>query len=615
MRWSTGGLMSSVDIQSELEFPGSGSVWPLGRRLIVHAVRSAPTRVALLLGLGALYSMLEGASIVFLLPVLASLGIGQAGSSRVTEVLTNLLHVFGLPYTLATSLGFVFVVGVITAAVDLLHTIVADSTERQFARNMQIDVYRALAGSMINNLSRQRAGHTTAVLTKFSEQAAIAFVRMVRVFTGSIAGLVLIGLALAQAWQFVVAAIFLLAILSWPVWRASQSTYHLVLEAQKQVRRVWVLLAEELRLLPTTKAFGAEARSIEKVTAEVTRAETMVLAIRRRIAAVRSSTQPILIGLLCIAVYVGVTVFAVPLDRLFLLVGVFIRLMPTIMRVIGEGQDLPILLVAHDEVERFIKTSESATEREGGVAAPEELHKGIRLTDVTVTDDDTVILNGVSLFVSTRSITALVGESGSGKTTIATTVLGLTRPSAGSVEIDGFELHAMDLMSWRKRVGYVSQDAVVFGRSIRENLLFAVPDATDEQMFAALDSAGVGQFVRSLPEGLDTHVGEWGSLISGGERQRIAIARALLRDPMVLILDEGTSALDPETTQQIRAMLEHQRRTRALIIIAHDLDMVRQADMIYVVEKGRIIEQGNWDDLVQKRGQLFKMALLQGRLT
>ena len=614
MRWSTGNSMSSVEIQSELELSGSGSIWPLARRLVVHAVRTAPTRVALLLGLGALYSILEGASIVFLLPVLASLGIGQPGSSRVTELVTSVLQVFGLQYSLATSLGFVFVVGVLTAAVDFMHTAVADSTERQFARNMQVDVYRALAGSMINNLSRQRAGHATAVLTKFSEQAAIAFVRMARVFTGSIAGVVLIGLALAQAWQFVVAAIVLLAILSWPVWRASKSTYRLVLEAQTQVRRVWVLLAEELRLLPTTKAFGAESRSIEKVTAEVATAESMVLAIRRRIAAVRSSAQPILLGLLCIAVYVGVTVFAIPLDRLFLLVGVFIRLMPTIMRVIGEGQDLPILLVAHDELERFIKTCQLATEREGGVPATEALHQGIRLRDVKVTDEDTVILNGLSLFVRTKSFTALVGESGSGKTTIATTILGLTRPTAGAVEIDDVELHTMDLKSWRKRVGYVSQDAVVFGRSIRENLLFAVPDATDEQMFAALDSAGVGQFVRSLPEGLDTHVGEWGSLISGGERQRIAIARALLRDPLVLILDEGTSALDPETTQQIRAMLQRQRSTRALVIIAHDLDMVREADMIYVVEKGRIIEQGNWDNLVQQRGQLFKMALLQGRV-
>src|SRR4029453_18683823 len=142
-----------------------------------------------------------------------------------------------------------------------------------------------------------------------------------------------------------------------------------------------------------------------------------------------------------------------------------------------------------------------------------------------------------------RSFTALVGESGSGKTTIAATILGLTRPSAGSMVVDGVELNTIDLKSWRKRLGYVSQDAVVFGRSIRENLLFAVPDATDEQIFVALDSAGIGQFVRSLPEGLDTHVGEWGSLISGGERQRIAIARALLRDPLVLILDEGTSAL------------------------------------------------------------------------
>lgn len=570
--------------------------------------------MALLFTLGALHSVLEGASVVLLLPVLASLGVGQAGATVVSEWVARVLSAMGLPYTLGTTLGFVVIVGLVTAIVDLLHTRVGDSTERRFTSNLQIEVYRALANSSTTNLSRQRAGHTAAVLTKFCDQAATAFVRIMRVVTGSMAGVVLVGVALSQAWPFVVATGGVFVVLAWPLWRMSRATYQYVLDAQRQIRRVWVLLAEELRLLPTIKAFGNEARSIDKVVCEVQRTERMLLAIKRRIGAVRSSLQPIFLTLLCLAVYLGASVFAVPLERLLLLVGVFVRLMPTVVRIMAEAQDLPILLVTHDEVRRFIETCRSARERKGGAPAPTRLQRGLSLTDVTVKDDSTIILDRLSLRVPVGSFVALVGESGAGKTTIASTILGLTSPAAGSVSIDGLDLARMDLKSWRSRIGYVSQDTVVFGETIRANLLFAVQDADDTAMLAALDAAGVGDFVRSLPDGLNTYVGEGGSLISGGERQRIAIARALLRDPLLLILDEASSALDAEATEQMIATLEDLRGRRTLIVIAHDLDVIRTADTIYVVEKGRIIEEGTWSELVDRRGQLFKLALLQGRV-
>ena len=595
------------------ERPPADAAWTVARRLVAHAIRSAPRRVAALLGLGAMHSVFEGASVMLLLPVLASLGVGQAGSSVISDVVAQTLGLVGLPYTLGTTLSLVVLVGLVTALTDLMHTRVADSTERRFASNLQLEVYVALAGSRAIGLSRQRVGHTTAVLTKFSEQAAIAFVRMTRVVTGSMSGLVLVGVALTQAWPFVVATGGVIAVLAWPLWRASRATYQLVLETQRQVRKLWVVLADELRLLPTIKAFGNEKLSIDKVTFEVTRTERMFVAIKHRIAAVRVLLQPFFLTLLCLAVYLGVSVFAVPVDRLFLLVGVFVRLMPTVVRIMAEGQDLPILLVTHDEVERFISTCRSTKERRGGELAPRRLDRGLALTDVTVTDGSTVILNRLSLSVPAGAFVGIVGESGAGKTTIVSTILGLATPSEGTVTIDGQDLARIDLRSWRRRVGYVSQDTVVFGQTIRANLAFAARGADDAAMFAALDAAEVGDFVRSLPEGLDSYIGEGGSLISGGERQRIAIARALLRDPLLLILDEATSALDAETTERLITMLERVRGRRTLIVIAHDLDVVRTADTICLVERGLVAEQGTWSELVDRRGQLFRMAVLQGR--
>jgi ATP-binding cassette subfamily B protein len=206
--------------------------------------------------------------------------------------------------------------------------------------------------------------------------------------------------------------------------------------------------------------------------------------------------------------------------------------------------------------------------------------------------------------------TALVGETGSGKTTLAYLVARLYEPQRGGVSIDGVDIRDMTLSSLASTVGMVSQETYLFHASIRENLRFACPEASDEEIEDAARAAQIHGLISSLPDGYDTPVGERGYRFSGGEKQRMAIARTILRNPPVLILDEATSALDTETERAVQAALDELARGRTTIAIAHRLSTIRDADQILVLDAGSIVERGTHDDLIERAGRYS--ALLSG---
>jgi len=210
------------------------------------------------------------------------------------------------------------------------------------------------------------------------------------------------------------------------------------------------------------------------------------------------------------------------------------------------------------------------------------------------------------------SHTALVGETGAGKTTLAYLVARLYEPEKGAVLLDGVDIRDIKLDSLASAVGLVSQETYLFHASIRENLRFACPDATDEQIEDAARAAQIHDLIESLPEGYDTPVGERGYRFSGGEKQRIAIARTVLRNPPVLLLDEATSSLDTQTERAVQQALDELSRGRTTIAIAHRLSTVRDADQILVLDAGSIVERGTHEELVEAGGRYS--ALLRGSL-
>jgi ATP-binding cassette subfamily B protein len=212
-------------------------------------------------------------------------------------------------------------------------------------------------------------------------------------------------------------------------------------------------------------------------------------------------------------------------------------------------------------------------------------------------------LRDISFVAEPGTKVALVGETGSGKTTVGYLAARLYEPSAGAVRIDGHDLRDLTFGSLRDAIGVVSQETYLFHGSVRENLLFARPGATDEELEAAAQAARIHDHLMSLPDGYNTVVGERGYRFSGGEKQRLAIARAILRDPPVLVLDEATSALDVETERAVQDALDRLSEGRTTLVIAHRLSTIRDADQILVLDGGRIVERGTHSELVELGGR------------
>ena len=226
---------------------------------------------------------------------------------------------------------------------------------------------------------------------------------------------------------------------------------------------------------------------------------------------------------------------------------------------------------------------------------------------------DLPILKGVSIRVEKNEKIALVGPSGVGKSTIIQLLLRFYDINSGTIKIDGESIYDQELRQYRKNISLVPQEVILFAGSIRDNIRYGKNDATEAEIMEAAESANCIEFINNFPEGMDTLIGERGIKLSGGQRQRIAIARAILKDPVVLLLDEATSALDSHSEKVVQDALNKLMKNRTSIIVAHRLSTILDADRIYVMKEGQIIEQGSHKQLMEQGGVYYQQASL-GRL-
>ena len=229
-------------------------------------------------------------------------------------------------------------------------------------------------------------------------------------------------------------------------------------------------------------------------------------------------------------------------------------------------------------------------------------------------DNKTEVLHNISFEASKGSVTALVGSSGSGKSTIAGLATAFLNPNSGQVLIDGVDLSKVDLKSFRSQLGVVLQDDFLYEGTIRENILFPRPDASEDDLLEAVNGAYVNEFTDRFTDGLDTLIGERGLKLSGGQKQRISIARALLANPKIVILDEATSNLDTQSEAYIQKSLEVLMKNRTTFVIAHRLSTIQKADQILVVEDGDIVERGKHQELIEAKGRYFELYTYQTRM-
>jgi subfamily B ATP-binding cassette protein MsbA len=301
--------------------------------------------------------------------------------------------------------------------------------------------------------------------------------------------------------------------------------------------------------------------------------------------------------------------------ELFMFLVLTLTIAGSIGQFSGLWASLQEALGATGRLFEILDTQSEIIDQPGALVLP-SLQGGIAFEQVCFTYSDNAqmpILSDISLEILPGEVLALVGPSGAGKTTLVNLIARFYDPTQGAVLVDGHDLRSVQLQSLRKQIGIVPQETLLFGGSVRENILYGRLEAEEAEMITAAQAANAHEFILQLPEGYDTPVGERGVKLSGGQRQRIAIARTILKDPRILLLDEATSSLDSESEGLVQQALERLMKNRTSIVIAHRLSTIQNADRIAVMEDGRLVELGAHAELMELDGLYARLYRLQFR--
>jgi ATP-binding cassette subfamily C protein len=586
-----------------------GGVWSYLRFVIATAGWRGPVALVVSVSTG----IVEGVGLLFLVPLLGLVGIdlGHGPADAVATRVFAMLGAIGLPVTLPVVLALFVVVSVVQASILMSQSLLNLQLEARLSTSLRNELYDAILHADWLFLVRQRGSDLAHAMTTEIDRVGALTHQSLATVAGGVQILValLVATRLAPMVTAVVCAAGLLVVIA--MRSRAERARELGEAYAAEGGRTYAVLTDGLAALRTTKSFGAEDRSLAVVAAGHDR----LVGIWHRAVGnyVRGKfwLDACSVSVLAALVFGAVRVFAMPPGALLLLLFIFARTVPRASSLQHSVHLFLHALPAFDRVTDLLgRCREAAEPRLAGPRRP--LRTAIRLDRVSFSyEPGRQALDGVSFGVAARQVTALVGVSGAGKTTAADVVLGLLSPDGGTVTIDGEPLTRESTRGWRTQVAYVSQDPFLFHDTILANLRWAQPSARDEDVHEALVRAGAADFVAQLPEGLLTVVGDRGGRLSGGERQRLAIARALLRKPDVLILDEPTSALDASHEQHILDTIERLAATTAVLLVTHRLSSVRVASMIHVLDAGKVVESGSWDELTGESTRFRQLSRMQ----
>lgn len=568
-----------------------------------------PRRFGMVLVLMMLAGLTEGVSLLVLVTLLDAVGLSVDGSAvgGVTAAVGSLYQRLGLPLTLTTSLVVFVLLVSARALLVFFETSTTLSLENRVVALVRKRLYEAITAANWLYLSRNRNAHFTFMLTEEIDRLDSAVHAVLTLLITAVMVLVYLGLAFYVSVPLTVMVLGLgLGLLL-----SLQSRTRLARKKGRAVSEAYESLYsaadEHLAGIKTSKSHGFENSHAAEFIDSTERVQNAHQGVVDNMALAKFWFEVGAVVTLAVTLYVSLRLFGLALDGVLLLLFLFSRLIPKLSRLQAKYQSLLSNLPAYTNVFGLIAQTEAAAEPQTGLGPAPALEQAVQLNSITFRyqPDAPAVFESFTMTLEANKTTALVGPSGAGKSTLADLVIGLLSPQQGGVMVDGVPLPTF-LQTWRQSLGYVAQTTFLFNDTVRGNLLVARPNASEAELFDALEAAAALEFVTQLPEGIDTVVGERGTRLSGGERQRLALARALLRKPALLVLDEATSSLDIENERHIQDALERLQGKITVLLIAHRLATVSRADLIYVMEQGHIVEEGTWQGLLSRREGKFR---------
>lgn len=562
-------------------------------RLMVDVARAYPARTLVTLFALLLAGIVQGLSLSALLPMLqVALDPQTSGSALSDSPIVSFLRDVGI----TPALGNLLIIIVIGMTVKGLLMLFANRhvgyTVAQVATDVRLKLLSALLGARWDYFLHQPIGALTNAMATESVRASSAYLNGARTIALLIEALVYSFVALTVSWQVTLSALAGGVLLFLLFGRLVGTARRAGLRQTDLFASLLSRMTDTLQSVKALKSMGLAERASAVQESETGRLND---ALRRQVfseEALRALQEPVIVMLVALGLYAVVTHWSIPVASIMVLVVLLVRVLSAAGKVQRAYQKMVSQESAYWSIMRAVDNAEQARET-GGNQTP-HLNREIRLDQVCFSIGDKQILRDVALSIPVGSFTTLVGPSGSGKTTVVDLVTGLLKPTAGRILLDDTPLADCSLSKWRHMIGYVPQEILLLHDSVLNNVTLGDPALSEADTEWALRAAGAWDFVASMPEGLHTVVGERGGKVSGGQRQRLCIARALVRRPKLLILDEATSALDPSSEAALCETLSGLRGSITVLAVSHQSGLADIADRVIHIEHGKLT--GSEDD-------------------
>lgn len=578
-------------------------------------------RLYIVFGLTAAAAITEAFGITLILPLIEAADAGDGDldrSSYAVRIIYSILRFIGIEQSVVGILVFIGFVFIGKGLLKFVEGGYASYLRAQLLREIKGQMFNAYREMDYSYYAHNNTGHFINVINGQINNFIRSFDTFTRFLTMIIITVSYLSIAFLLAWNFALMAVavgFVLLFLFRYLNKYVQELSRKTATEESVLNKFLVQTIQSFKYLSSTNQMqhlkGGVMASISKLAGYMFRqgaASAFTLAIR----------EPVSVIFLLFVIIIQVVVFDSPIAPIFVALLLFHRGMQHMIGIQDDWQrtmeKIGSLEMVVNEFELLEKNKEHTGSRKLG-----KLSKGIELKNVHFKYEDSAdkVLKDVSIVIPVNNMVAFVGESGAGKSTLIDMLTLLLRPQEGEILIDGVPAHEIDFKSWRSQIGYVSQETVVFDDTIANNIClwkgdYESDDTIRQSVEEAAKRAYAHSFIKDLPDGYNTLVGDRGVRLSGGQRQRLFIARELYKKPNLLILDEATSSLDTESEQYIQQSIDALKGSMTVVIIAHRLSTIKNADHIYVIEKGKLVEGGSYEELsLNNKTKFSKMVRIQ----
>ncbi len=586
---------------------------------LIKFTKPYPFQILLTIILGFSGALFNGISTAMIVPIVLKI-VGQeidlSNAPPIIRAIMSPFDNFPESYRLGMMATAIILVIFLKNAASYASSLASSSVSRTLTSDMRKAGIQLLLDIDLNYYTKMKLGDLMNRLNGEIPRASVSVNNIIKLIINIITILLFLIILISISWQLTIFSTILLSFVTLVnQYAISRSKYfgEMLTESSKMLTNSIIETLCGIRLV---KATGYEKETYQKINQLIHQRETAEFQSQVNSNIIGPTSEVAGIISLILIVFIGRVLFAEQMATLsavlltYLLV--LLRLLPFVSQLNGLRSSFANNSASVDAVTDFLRRDNKPFMPNGNLPYT-KLQTGIHFNNISFAypDHDRLVLKDVDLYLKRGTTLALVGSSGAGKSTLADLLPRFYDPISGCITIDGVDIRKFDLRAIRQAMGIVSQDTFLFNDSVRNNIAYGKPEASEEAIITASKRANAYEFICKLPQGFDTMIGDRGVVLSGGQRQRLAIARALLQDPEILILDEATSALDTVSERLVQAALDNLSRDRTTLVIAHRLSTIQKADQIAVFDQGRVMETGTHHELLRQGGYYSRLYSMQ----